>query len=272
MAKLTWQVAPSWRASASLSGSDVTFENENASRFITADAAVSQDSLWSLLTLELDAILTGNLLWTVRGGTLGTEDDGGPASGDLTTISHVNRITGIRSANYGQVFRDDVPRTELTTNLSWFVGRHELKAGGELSRLEREQTSCFTGRPDGGRCAPETVGFQFIDTVVDGEAFPLQMTEQLTPGTIDSSGRLASIYLQDSWRPHPSVTITGGLRWDRAAYDNDAGNRIADLHLWQPRLGVAWDLAGDARTVVRASIGRFMDPKTMALPPSTGRS
>ena len=107
------------------------------------------------------------------------------------------------------------------------------------------------------------------------------------------------LYVQDSWKVSPKLTVNYGLRWDpyfgtvipngwvshfdmnaflnnvhstvypnaRAGtlYPGDpnygAGNRPMKpkLNDWSPRLGLAWDPEGNGRMVVRASWGMFYD-------------
>ena len=74
----------------------------------------------------------------------------------------------------------------------------------------------------------------------------------LNPG--DNLSRLRnngiSFFAQDDWRIVPSLTLSGGLRYD---YDTrfDAKRNLA------PRLGLAW--SPDKKTVIRASWGLFFD-------------
>ncbi|MGC2477236.1 MAG: TonB-dependent receptor, partial [Candidatus Sulfotelmatobacter sp.] len=74
----------------------------------------------------------------------------------------------------------------------------------------------------------------------------------LNPG--DNISRLRnnglSFFAQDDWRIIPSLTLSGGLRYD---YDTrfDAKRNLA------PRLGLAW--SPDKKTVIRASWGLFFD-------------
>jgi outer membrane receptor protein involved in Fe transport len=59
--------------------------------------------------------------------------------------------------------------------------------------------------------------------------------------------------VQDAWRPLSGLTVKAGLRYDRSTIENGVGEQIADMTLWQPRLGLAWDVAGDAKHVLRAA-------------------
>ena len=86
------------------------------------------------------------------------------------------------------------------------------------------------------------------------------------------------LFVQDTWHPHERVTLDLGLRWDGtwnpevfvdpadtffAPYLDDprfpSDGRIPnDLDNLQPRTGLAWDLAGNGRTVLRANAGSYV--------------
>jgi hypothetical protein len=91
-----------------------------------------------------------------------------------------------------------------------------------------------------------------------------------------------SLFAQDSWQVRPNVTLNYGLRWDAqtmpetvdprtTAYGyllNDPtfpsdGTIPSQWSMWQPRLGVAWDVKGDGRSLVRASWGVYYARQNM---------
>jgi hypothetical protein len=79
---------------------------------------------------------------------------------------------------------------------------------------------------------------------------------------IEGRGGIWSLYLQNAWKPLSFLTFKAGLRWDQAKYDNALGVNLVRFAQFQPRLGVAWNLRRDGRSVLRASWGRFMHPAT----------
>jgi outer membrane receptor protein involved in Fe transport len=90
-------------------------------------------------------------------------------------------------------------------------------------------------------------------------------------------------FVDDQWVLNDKVTLNLGMRYDRmeANYGagkiyeffdtpSDAGNPttlrstsafdVYDFKTWSPRLGIAWTLTDDAKTVLRAHIGRYYAP------------
>jgi hypothetical protein len=83
-----------------------------------------------------------------------------------------------------------------------------------------------------------------------------------------------SLFVQDQWQPNARLTLNYGVRWDAqtmpdtidprstayAAFLDDPafpsdGAIPNQWHMFQPRFGAAWDVAGDGRSVVRGSAG-----------------
>jgi len=91
-------------------------------------------------------------------------------------------------------------------------------------------------------------------------------------------------YAQDDWAVNPKLTVNAGLRYDLwTGYDIDQTNNPIwqtlttqtkynegylqdfrgssglknDKNNWSPRLGLSYDLHGDAKNIVRAGIGRY---------------
>ena len=86
------------------------------------------------------------------------------------------------------------------------------------------------------------------------------------------------VFVQDTWHPREGLTLDIGLRWDGAWHPNvfvepadtffspylddprfPSDGRIPDdLDNLQPRFGLAWDLDGNGRTVLRANAGSYV--------------
>ena len=91
-----------------------------------------------------------------------------------------------------------------------------------------------------------------------------------------------SLFAQDSWQVRPNLTLNYGLRWDAqtmpetvdpsttayGAFLNDPafpsdGTIPSQWAMWQPRLGAAWDVRGNGRSLLRASWGVYYARQNM---------
>ncbi|MEJ2189406.1 MAG: TonB-dependent receptor [Acidobacteriota bacterium] len=264
LAKITWQIDPSWRLTAKYSGAPTNTDNFAASQFRAPEATAHGSSTNSVLSAELSSVLSDSLLWNTTLGLHRYDTATYPQSGDLQTIGHYNYDTGISSHNYGNQQYWGSDRNDFTTDLTWFVddlaGSHEFKGGIEYSGVALpDEGLCSTGTPNGERCAEHVPGFFFYD-IEYGGAFPLFMLESLGLPPEDYTGQVSTAFVQDAWRVTGDLTLKIGLRYDGVTYDNNEGAQVIDMAMWQPRLGVAWDLTGDAKNILRGSWGRFQHP------------
>ena len=167
-------------------------------------------------------------------------------------------------------------------------GKHDLKFGGLVSHnIKNELAQGANGIAQ--FCGTNTrTGNAIADLLV--KDLPLGCYTEIDHDEA-SLGRWHDFefYGNDTFKARPNVTLTLGLRWSRyspAYSDNDRiSNYIPRFYdgvhplsglvkpnedgfgrsLWhaynlgfQPRFGVAWDVKGEGKTVVRLGLGRFM--------------
>jgi hypothetical protein len=270
LGKITWQIAPDWRLSGKYTTDPLTIDNWGASRWRMPEADIYKKGTTTVVSTELTSVLSDVLLWNTTLGTYHYESNVYPMNPDLSAIGHLNYDTGIRSVNHGSQQYWDTSREDFTTDLTWFVdnlaGSHEFKGGIEYSDLYFNTAWCFTGTPNGERCVEDGVGYFFDDIQVGETAVPLFMEELHDVGATDYDGTVSTIFAQDAWRPMRDLTLKLGLRYDVVTYDTNTGVQIADMSMLQPRLGFAWDIAGNAKNILRGNWGRFMHPNIIVLP------
>ncbi len=75
---------------------------------------------------------------------------------------------------------------------------------------------------------------------------------------VDISNEDIGLFAQDKWAVAPNVTLDLGLRYDRSSLFGDDDNNFS------PRIGLAWDIGGDHRTILKASAGLFYDRNALA--------
>jgi hypothetical protein len=218
--------------------------------------------------LELNGVLSDRLLFGLRASGQEAGNDQFPSDGDLTTIGHGNLDTGESYGNYRNQGYDDRERREIETDLTWFVrdlvGSHEVKAGVLYGNAGYRSNWCQTG---GGQVCTAGVEDYFFRDITDeaGNNLPLRMAVGKPTGWQEFSGSQQSVYVQDAWLIRPDLTLKLGLRWDGSQQENDVGEEIADLAMLQPRLGLAWDIRGNGRNILRASWGRYMHPSRLVV-------
>ena len=184
-------------------------------------------------------------------------------------------------------------RYQFTDNFSWTIGRHNTKFGADLNYLPL--TATFTvnygGVYDFGSFSSSNLGFT---SPIPGTPFPdlspVQAYGAGLPGDFiqglgspsDSFKNIPiGAYWQDSWRVDPHVTLNYGIRYDveiPPSFKAPQGLALPAYNLLglqkgiqtdknniQPRIGLAWDPAGNGKTVVRASYGMFYDHPLLGL-------
>jgi hypothetical protein len=130
--------------------------------------------------------------------------------------------------------------TDLSDAVAFIKGRHNLKFGVEATRITARDYSNTALGTYTFAAGPPTAG-----------EHPTQYAH--TFGMIDFLyGETAvNAFVQDDFRISPRLAANLGLRYEHQS--------VTQGHNFAPRAGLAWDIAGDGRTVVRAGGGVFYD-------------
>lgn len=149
------------------------------------------------------------------------------------------------------------------------VGRHDLKAGFEHFKSYR--TGGNSQSSTGYVIATDYLSAAGRPVVgSDGEPIPLwngnaaNPTAALTRITnwIPSRGatldiNTLSLYAQDRWIASKRVTADVGVRYERVRSEATGGIIAADTDTLVPRLGVAFDIMGNGKTIAQATYARY---------------
>jgi hypothetical protein len=177
--------------------------------------------------------------------------------------------------------------SQFIENFSWKMGKHDLKAGFEFRRSsinQQEFQKYFRGRLKFADLS------SFLQGTPEGGGFgSLQYSGNSTRRHTSENGY--GLYLQDSFRVTPRITLNYGLRWDYYGIVKEKNNLFAnflvssfdpvsdtgsgaltqvgasglsrlyepDYKDFSPRASIAWDVTGKGKTVVRVGAGLFYD-------------
>jgi hypothetical protein len=180
-------------------------------------------------------------------------------TGPAISIAGVANFGG--PIDVGFAYTETTP--EIIDNFSLIAGGHEFKVGFNTRRIRDEQVAA-TGAL---YTFPTIAAYQAAATGADPRGYA-SFTQAYGNPAIRYDSLFAGGFAQDTWKPRSDLTVTYGLRYD--IYRPPQANRSApfaysqsfrtDKNNLAPRLGVAWSLGQQQKTVIRASTGIFYDP------------
>jgi hypothetical protein len=184
-------------------------------------------------------------------------------------------------------------RYQFTDNFSWAHRSHIVKFGVDFNHmpLSANFTVNFGGVYNFGELSPGSLG---LPTTFGGvqvpnfspiQAYGLGVPQVFIQGIGNPhdafDNNTIGLFIQDSWRMRPNLTLNYGVRWDAEYLPvfpavNDISQKAQDAlgilrgvphdnNNVAPRIGLAWDPGKNGKTVVRTSYGIFYSHPLLAL-------
>jgi len=163
---------------------------------------------------------------------------------EVLKSGHEDLGTGLLSVSQGWFYYGDRERNQVNGSVTHYAdkfGRHEFKFGAEL---ERSMTRDRYGYQD---------GFFFFD-YYGAPYIAYSYGYDLT-----AHNERESLFAQDSWKLRDRLTLNFGIRGDFIRGTHPDLGKVFSTTSWSPRLGFAWDVTGDYRTVLKGSYGHYYE-------------
>lgn len=256
-----------------------TIEHAQDSAAYTPDADSKQDQNSTIYNVGYDAIINPNWLASVQLGVRRGSLETGPMNGNVNAVAQYNQTYGYYLNSYPNWQFGDRNRNEVIASTTYFfqgAGSHTFKAGVDLDQAKFTSYNNYTGQGAFDSICTEEFGYTgpcggfarvrdrrpqggTINTPYYAEVYQINPEEEY-------NSDLNAFYAQDEWHPISSVTARLGLRYETMDFETSRGvaNQPSFSKL-QPRVGVAWDVFNNARSVVHGFWGQVMDDNGLTL-------
>ncbi len=188
------------------------------------------------------------------------------SEGANVTVRNAGTVIGSYGPRFASLgfnpvsFESSDDRYQLINNFSLIGGAHTAKLGFDFTRVNGNIFSNNGGYN----------GSYDFNTLADFLARrPRQYSQFTGTGSLGLTLDQLAVYAQEEWRVRPNLTISPGFRYE-AQFNPDylaptapqdrapQATRIPnDTRMFAPRVGIAWNVGNDGKTVLRAGGGLF---------------
>ena len=227
------------------------------------EATVTEDAPEYVWNLSWRSILTSNTVLNVAYGGYDGYYYLDPQNG-YDVAGRYDALTGTYNTNSTYYYLADRDRNQVVASISHYAddfikGNHDFKFGMEL---ERSTLRSRYGYPTGAWFYDNYYyGYDYGD--LDEYGYPAYVPYTLgyynysydLKGTIDRQ----TFFAQDSWQVTPHFTMNLGVRAEFNQGTVPGQGQIFDNTAIAPRIGFAWDVTKDGKTVLKAHWGRYFE-------------
>jgi hypothetical protein len=140
-------------------------------------------------------------------------------------------------------------RLQFVNNFSIRTSKHQWKFGGDVIHSWRFVT--FFNNFAGTYTFAAGTPFPFNPN--NPATFPFQYTQSFGTSGLNFTDTMGALFAQDDWEVTRGLTLNLGVRWDVDTLIQGDRNNVA------PRVGFAWNVGNEGKTVIRGNTGIFYD-------------
>jgi hypothetical protein len=162
-------------------------------------------------------------------------------------------------------------RYQVTDNLTWNAGRHRVRFGMDLniSRVEQQRESNIQGRWDYENRTISGVNVTGLENFIARRPRRFRQTiAGFDPEELIFRGtqKEFALFIQDKFDLTRNLSVSAGFRWESQIQPQpvrsfpglpQTAGVPSDKKMFQPRLGLAWNVGGNGKTVIRISSGLY---------------
>lgn len=259
--KATWQINPTNMFEAWVEWDRYDITGRGGDAFTPLEATVKETAPEWVWNFSWKSVLTPNTILKVALGGYTGYYYLDPTSG-YDIAGHYNGATGSYEDNSTYYFLADRDRNQLNASLSqhasdFIKGDHDFKFGMEI---ERSTVRNRYGYPTGAKFYDNYYGDDPSIPGYDPDN-PDYYTTAYIGGSYDVHARneRLSFFVQDAWEITPNFTLNPGVRLDMNRGYVEPHELVFNTNPVAARLGFAWDLTGDGKTLFKGHYGRYYE-------------
>ena len=162
----------------------------------------------------------------------------------INAPGHTDGETGLPSVSQGWFYYADRARNQVNASISHFAegfGKHDLKFGIEVERSKVQNRFGYvneTSYYDYGGQPYYAYGYGY---------------------DLNGRNKKQAAYAQDAWHVSDRLTVNLGVRMDSLKGGEPGKDSVYSKTMIAPRLGFAFDPAGDTKTVIKGSYSQYYE-------------